>query len=150
MVVEAFVDYEYKSVAKQFFTSKDHLTAFFGTITLYIGIFALMFQMVLTSRILKRFGVGMAVVLLPAGLLGASVMLALWPVLWSAALLQIVDGAFSYSIHRSGMELLFLPIPPQTRNRVKGVIDMFVDRLGRAVGGFTRGPRILQQSTPPL
>src|SRR6185436_1971769 len=62
--------------------------------------------------------------------------LAMRPALWSAALLQLVDGGFSYSIHRSGMELLYLPIPPQTRNAVKGFIDTFVDRAGRAAGAL--------------
>ncbi len=135
VIVEAFVDYEYKFVAKHSFTSKDHLTAFFGTVSFYIGLFSLLFQMLLTSRILKRFGVGWAIVLLPSGLLAASVTLALKPVLWAAALLQLIDGGFSYSIHRAGTELLYLPIPPQTRNAVKGFIDMFVDRFGRALGG---------------
>jgi ATP/ADP translocase len=136
VIVQAFIDYEYKSVAKLSFDSKDDLTAFFGTITLYIGILSLLFQLVLTTKILKRFGVGWAILLLPAGLLVASVLLTVNPVLWAAALLQLVDGAFSYSIHRSGMELLYLPIPPQTRNAVKGFIDMFVDRTGRAIGGL--------------
>ncbi|HYR85722.1 MAG TPA: Npt1/Npt2 family nucleotide transporter [Terriglobia bacterium] len=135
VIVEAFIDYEYKFVAKHAFTSKDHLTSFFGTIAFYIGLFSLLFQMLLTGRILKRFGVGWAIMLLPSGLLAASVMLALKPTLWTAALLQLIDGGFSYSIHRAGTELLFLPIPPQTRNAVKGFIDMFVDRLGRAMGG---------------
>src|SRR5438270_10948801 len=72
--------------------------------------------------------------MLPTGLLIAFIALAMRPVLWAAALLQIVDGGFSYSIHRSGMELLYLPVPPETRNAVKGFIDMFVDRTGRAIG----------------
>ena len=134
VVVEAFIDYEYKFVAKQSFVSKDHLTAFFGSITFYIGIFSLLFQMLVTNRILKRFGVAWAILMLPAGLLISFLALAAHPTLWAAALLQLVDGGFSYSIHRSGMELLYLPIPPQTRNAVKGFIDMFVDRAGRAVG----------------
>jgi ATP/ADP translocase len=136
VIVEAFVDYEYKFVAKQSFHSKDQLTAFFGSVTFYIGLSSLLFQTILANRILKRFGVGWAILLLPASLLVASVMVAVQPTLWTAALLQLVDGGFSYSIHRSGMELLFLPIPPQTRNAVKGFIDTFVDRTGRAVGGL--------------
>jgi ATP/ADP translocase len=133
VIVEAFIDYEYKYVAKQSFASKDHLTAFFGTITFYIGIFSLLFQMFVTNRIMKR-GVGWAIMMLPAGLLVSFIALAVHPKLWAAALLQLVDGGLSYSIHRSGMELLYLPIPPQTRNAVKGFIDMFVDRTGRAIG----------------
>jgi ATP/ADP translocase/HEAT repeat protein len=136
VVAEAFIDYEYKVVARGTITSKDHLTAFFGSITFYIGVSSLVFQMLLTSRILKRWGVGSAITLLPAGLLGAFMIVVLRPTLWAAAVLQLVDGTFSYSIHRSGMELLYLPIPPQTRNTVKGFIDMFVDRTGRAVGAI--------------
>jgi ATP/ADP translocase len=136
VVVEAFIDYEYKFVARQSISSKDHLTAFFGGVTFYIGIFSLLFQTLVTSRILKRFGVGLAILLLPAGLFAAFLALAMRPGLWTAALLQLVDGGFSYSIHRSGMELLYLPIPPQTRNAVKGFIDMFVDRAGRAGGAL--------------
>src|SRR5262249_41501347 len=128
VIVEAFIDYQYKLVAKQSIASKDHLTAFFGSITFYVGVFSLLFQMFVTNRILKRLGVGWAIQLLPAGLLAAFVALAIRPSLWAAAALQLVDGGFSYSIHRSGMELLYLPIPPQTRNAVKGFIDTFVDR----------------------
>ena len=134
VVVEAFIDYQYKFVASQSISSKDHLTAFFGSITFYIGIFSLLFQTLATNRILKRFGVGWAILLLPLGLFVAFLAFALHPVLWTAALLQLVDGGFGYSIHRSGMELLYLPIPPKIRNAVKGFIDMFVDRAGRAAG----------------
>src|SRR5262249_40950600 len=136
VVVEAFIDYQYKFVASQSIASKDHLTAFFGSITFYIGIFSLLFQTLVTNRILKRFGVGWAILLLPLGLFVAFLALALHPVLWTAALLQLVDGGFGNSIHRSGMELLYLPIPPKIRNAVKGFIDMFVDRAGRAAGAL--------------
>jgi ATP/ADP translocase len=136
VVVEAFIDYEYKVIAKGAIPSKDHLTAFFGSITFYIGISSLIVQMLFTSRILKRFGVGWGIMLLPVGLLGAFTAVAFDPALWAAALMQLIDGTFSYSIHRSGMELLYLPIPPQTRNAVKGFIDMFVDRTGRAIGAI--------------
>jgi ATP/ADP translocase len=136
VIVEAFIDYQYKVVAAHSIASKDHLTAFFGSVTFYIGVCSLVFQTLITHRILRKFGVGWAILFLPIGLLVAFVALAARPVLWTAALLQLVDGTFSYSIHRSGMELLYLPIPPQTRNAVKGFIDTFVDRAGRAAGAL--------------
>jgi len=144
VVVEAFIDYEYKFVARHAIPSKDHLTAFFGSITFYIGIGSLLFQLLVTNRVLKRFGVGWAILLLPASLVAAFLALAMRPELWAAAVLQLVDGTLSYSIHRSGTELLYLPVPPKTRNAAKGFIDMFVDRTGRAVGAvllllFTAG-----------
>jgi len=135
VIVEALIDYEYKFSAKQAFVSKDQLTAFFGTVTAYIGAFSLLFQILLTGPILKRFGAGVAILFLPAGLLAASVVLAVNPGLWAAAALQLVDGGFGYSIHRSGMELLYLPIPSRVKNAAKNFIDTFVDRAGRAFGG---------------
>src|SRR5262245_15595227 len=65
VVVEAFIDYQYKLVARQSIPSKDHLTAFFGSVTFYVGLFSLLFQMLVTNRILKRFGVGWAILVLP-------------------------------------------------------------------------------------
>jgi HEAT repeat protein len=50
--------------------------------------------------------------------------------------LKLLDVCLSYSVHRSGMELLFVPIPERARASVKAVIDMFVDRAGRAAGGL--------------
>jgi HEAT repeat protein/MFS family permease len=135
VIVEALIDYEYKVSAKQAFASKDQLTAFFGTVTAWIGAFSLLFQILLTGPLLKRFGAGLAILFLPAGLLAASVALAIEPGLWAAAALQLVDGGFGYSIHRSGMELLYLPIPVRVKNAAKNFIDTFVDRAGRAFGG---------------
>jgi len=136
VIVEAFIDYEFKAVSVQSFNSKDNLTSFFGTIASYGGILALLFQTVVTNRLLKRFGVGVAILLLPTALLGSFLLVAAQPVLWAMALLKLLDTCLSYSVHRSGMELLYVPIPSKTRASVKALIDMLVDRAGRAAGGL--------------
>jgi len=144
VIVEAFIDYEFKVIAHQAFDSKDQLTSFFGTIASYGGLLALFVQTLITSPVLKRFGVGAAILMFPAALLAAFVVVAVRPALWAVSLLKLTDGALSYSIHRSGMELLFVPIPPRLRASVKALIDLLVDRAGRAAGGvllfaFTTG-----------
>ena len=136
VIVEAFIDYEFKAVSVLSFKSKDNLTSFFGTIASYGGILALLFQTLVTNRLLKRFGVGVAILLLPAGLLASFLVVAVWPDLWAMSLLKLLDICLSYSVHRSGMELLYVPIPTRLRASVKALIDMFVDRAGRATGGL--------------
>jgi AAA family ATP:ADP antiporter len=136
VVVEAFIDYEFKSVAGASFDSKDRLTAFFGTIASYGGVLALIIQTLITSRLLKRFGVGSAILLLPSALLAASLVLTVRPTLWAVSILKLIDGSLSYSVHRSGMELLYIPISAKLRASVKGLIDLLVDRAGRALGGL--------------
>jgi len=67
--------------------------------------------------------------------LAAFVLVALRPALWAVSILKLVDGALSYSVHRSGMELLFVPIPARLRASVKAMVDLLVDRVGRGAGG---------------
>jgi AAA family ATP:ADP antiporter len=136
VIVEAFIDYEFKAVAHQAFDTKDSLTSFFGTIASYGGILALLFQTLLTNRILKHFGVGFAILLLPAALLAGFVVVTVWPALVALSILKLIDGGLSYSVHRSGMELLYMPIPAKLRAPVKALIDLLVDRVGRAAGGL--------------
>ena len=135
VIVEAFIDYEFKVIAHQAFDSKDRLTSFFGTIALYGGVLAFFVQTLITSPVLKRFGVGAAILMFPMALLAAFVLIAVRPALWAVSILKLTDGALSYSIHRSGMELLFVPIPARLRASVKAMIDLLVDRAGRASGG---------------
>ena len=103
---------------------------------MYRGVLSLFFQLVMTPLVLKRFGVGVSILFLPVSLLLGSSILALYPVLWAAILLKVSDGSFRFSIHRSGIELLYLPIPLKVKNQVKGFIDIFIDRFGLGVGGL--------------
>jgi MFS family permease len=136
VIVEAFIDYEFKAIAHQSFNSKDQMTSFFGMIASYGGMLALFVQTLITGPLLKRFGVGAAILLLPSALLGGFLVVAARPELWAVSLLKLIDGSLSYSVHRSGMELLFVPIPAKLRVAIKGVIDLLVDRIGRAFGGI--------------
>jgi ATP:ADP antiporter, AAA family len=136
VIVEAFIDFEFKAISVESFDSKDNLTSFFGTIASYGGVLALLFQTLVTNRLLKRLGVGVAILLLPCALLASFLVVAAWPALWAISLLKLLDTCLSYSVHRSGMELLYVPIPERMRASVKALIDMFVDRAGRAAGGL--------------
>ena len=135
VVVEAFVDYEFKVLAQQAFDSKDALTSFFGTIASYGGFLALLMQTLVTGRLLKRFGVGYSILVFPSALLAGFLLVAARPALWAVSILKLIDGCLSYSVHRSGMELLYVPISTKSRAAVKGLIDLLVDRAGRAAGG---------------
>lgn len=136
VIVESFVDYQLKFVSVQKFDSQDKLASFFGTLYTYLGVASLLFQIFLTGRILKRFGVGASILFMPASLFAGSIVFALHTKLWTVGVLKISDGAFQNSIHRSGTELLYLPVPMSIKNQVKGFIDMFIDRTGRGLAGF--------------
>jgi ATP:ADP antiporter, AAA family len=136
VIIDAFTDYQLKYISNQSIDTSDQLTSFFGTLTVYRGVLSFFVQVFVTPLILKRFGVGVAILFLPGSLLLGSAILALYPVRWAVALMKVSDGSFRFSIHRSGIELLYLPIPVKVKNQVKGFIDIFIDRFGVGVGGL--------------
>ena len=72
---------------------------------------------------------------LPVALaLGSSLML-IAPGLLAAVLLRGSQGALTYSLDKTGRELLFLPVPIEIKKRTKVFIDMFVDRFARGIAG---------------
>ena len=136
VIVDSFTDYQLKYLSNSHIGSKDQLTSFFGNVSVYRGVLSFFFQVFMTPLILKRFGVGVSILFLPVSLLLGSTFLALYPGLLAVTLLKVSDGSFRFSIHRSGIELLYLPIPLKVKNQVKGFIDIFIDRFGLGVGGL--------------
>ena len=49
---------------------------------------------------------------------------------------RLTEAATRYSFNRTGMELLYLPLPLELRNRTKAFTDIFMDRFSRGIGGM--------------
>jgi ATP/ADP translocase/HEAT repeat protein len=135
MATASFVDYQFKTVSVLSFPAKQDLTAFLGKFYGRLSLIAFLFQLFLSYRLLRLFGVGGAIFLLPLGLLGGSIAMLLLPGLMSAVLIRGTDGVFRYSIDKTGRELLFLPVPLEIKKRTKVFIDVFVDRWFRGFAG---------------
>ncbi len=135
VIVSTFVDFQFNKVVANSIDSKDELTAFFGWFFMSLSLISLVLQLLFSSRILKRFGVGAAILFLPVGLLLGSAALFVWPVLASAIAIKISDGSFRYSINKTGVELLYLPVSVSIKERVKAFMDVVGDRLARGFGG---------------
>ena len=50
--------------------------------------------------------------------------------------LKVVDGSLRYSLHRTSLETLFVPLTRELRNQVKTFIDVIGQRGGQAVGSL--------------
>ena len=155
VVVANLVDYQFSAIASEKIVNEDRLTSFFGFWLSNLSVASLVFQLFLTSKILKFFGVGASLFFLPFGILVGTAAVLFNPVLWSAVLLKVSDGSLKYSINKAGTELLFLPIPAVVKNKVKTFIDVFVDNLSKGIGGillivFTLVLGLSTQSISPL
>jgi hypothetical protein len=133
-MLAALLDYALKSTASARLPQSGDLVAFFGQFYAGVGVLTFAVQWLLGQRVLRRFGLGATLAVMPAaavlsGLLGAVV--ARW---WSVVLVRGLQVVFANSFFRSAFELLYTPLPPFTKRPTKMIIDVAADRLGDVIG----------------
>ncbi|HEY8233979.1 MAG TPA: Npt1/Npt2 family nucleotide transporter [Vicinamibacteria bacterium] len=134
--VTAVASWQFKAIAQQALVRKDAMAAFFGTFNAWVGVLCVATQLLLTSSVLRRLGLGPVLFLLPIGLLGGSAGLLTLATLAAAVMLKGVDKVLRYSIDRPAMELLYLPVPTAIKLPAKSFIDTVAWRAGDALAGL--------------
>jgi len=136
-LVTTLTGWQFLAIAQQTLIRRDALAIFLGNFNFYAGICSLLFQLLLTSRFLRRFGIGTALFVLPVTVfLGSSGLLA-FGTLYAAVALKSCDQVLRYSLDKSTAELLYLPLAARVKIQVKWFIDTVVWRLGDGLSGLT-------------
>ncbi|HEX5474051.1 MAG TPA: Npt1/Npt2 family nucleotide transporter [Vicinamibacterales bacterium] len=126
-------------VDHRFNGNAEAITSFFGSFNFALGIVSFALQLLLTGPVLARFGVGLTILLLPAALGLGSAAILIAPALWPVLITNACDQGLRFSVDKATYELLYLPISPGARARVKNAIDIVVNRFGDAAGGILLG-----------
>lgn len=132
------VDYIFKSVAAGF-VPHERLAEFFATAYLALNLLSLLVQVGLVGRLMRTLSVdqvlGLTPFLVTVGTLAVMMFYTLWPLLlvFPVMGLKVVDGSLRYSLHRTTLETLFVPLARELRDRVKTFIDVLGQRGGQAV-----------------
>jgi ATP:ADP antiporter, AAA family len=127
--------WQFKAIAKDSFGHGDALAVFFGDFYFYTGILALAFQFLLTTRLLRRFGLSIMLFILPISVLIGSGALLIWGSIAAAIFLKGSDQILRYSLDRSSVELLYLPLSPRIKLQAKWFIDTVIWRFGDGLAG---------------
>ncbi|MEO1174604.1 MAG: hypothetical protein AAFX94_21515, partial [Myxococcota bacterium] len=127
-----FADYLFKSTAAEQF-SPEQLAPFFAKTYLALNIASLGVQLLLVGPVISRLGVLGAFALLPLALLGSSVGMLLAGGWVAALVVKGSDGALRHTMHRTSLELLFVPLPERMRERAKTIADVVAQRGGQAL-----------------
>lgn len=139
IVVSNLVDFQFKAVAEIRFTAKDARTSFLGMFYLGILVFSYLFNVLLTSRILKSFGMRVALLILPALLLAGSASVFLIPaaaMVVYAVVLKGMDKSLSHSLSQSVREVLYIPVPQDIKYKARVFIDMFLNKFADGLAGL--------------
>ena len=146
VVVSTLIDFQLKAAAKQTYPSREVLAGFFSSYYAWLSVATFFAQVVLTGRALSTLGLIPSLYLTPGALLTGSMAVMIWPSLLAAALTRMADATLRNSIHRSGMEIIYMAVPAGVIRRVKSFLDVVVERIGDASAGFI----ILLFSLSPL
>jgi AAA family ATP:ADP antiporter len=90
-------------------------------------------QLLLTSFIMDRLGMRIALLIMPAAILLNSAAYLIVPALWVGSFLNTSDNALNYSVNQSSREALWTPTSRDEKYKAKAFIDMFVQRFAKAL-----------------
>jgi ATP/ADP translocase len=128
-------DYVFKSAVARA-VPKEELGAFFGGFYAVLNLAALVTQVVVGGWLFRTVGLHRALWLLPALVFVGAGGVALGGGLVAALLLKGADGSLRNSIHRTGSELLYVPLTDAVRVRAKPLIDVVGQRGGQALASL--------------
>jgi ATP:ADP antiporter, AAA family len=134
-LVDTLVEYQFQAMARTSYTG-NQLTAFFGQFYgIYLNGVEFLFQLFITALVVRRFGVGGTLQVSPVAIVLSSIGTVLAPGVASASTVRLTEASTRYTLNKTGMELLYMPLPLELRNRIKAFIDICVDRLSRGIAG---------------
>jgi AAA family ATP:ADP antiporter len=109
------------------------LGKFFATVNIAENALGLVAQVFLVPWLLRVLSVSRALTILPALFIVGALGIALGGGLLPALLLVASDGSLRYSLHNTGVELLYVPIAREARGTAKRLADIFGRRGGQVI-----------------
>ena len=112
-------------------------TSFLANIDIAVNTITVLIQVFLTGRLMKWFGVGITLVLMPllSGVGFAAIGFA--PILTVLATFQILRRATGFALLRPAREVLFTVLRREDKYKAKSLIDTFGYRLGDITGAWS-------------
>ncbi len=101
----------------------------------YVSQFAvLLTQVLVTTHLVRKLGIGWTLAILPLLTLAGFVVLAVWPVYGVMLIFQAVHRAGRHAVARPSREALFSVVTPAEKYKAKPVVDVFLYRAGDLAG----------------
>jgi AAA family ATP:ADP antiporter len=129
-VTSGLLDYVFSAVAVRTHPGGHELLAFFSLFWLVVSVLSFASQVLLGRFALQTLGLATTVALLPGGVVLGGVVALVVPGLWSTGILRGGEATQRNSLFRAAYELLYTPLPEETKRSTKTLIDVGFDRLG--------------------
>ncbi len=133
--VYAVVDFCFNTTMRAKYPDPNDLTTFFGRFVGAQGFLCLVVQLFFTRAAISRLGVGTTINFHPAFLVLGTAWMSTQYRFASVLTTKLGDASMLYTFSDSSYQLLYSPVPPERRARVRGFIEGYIRPLSLAVAG---------------
>lgn len=138
-----FVDNIFFNRASAQFPTQEAMSSFMGLYLAALGIFTLFNNLFLVGFVVNRFGVRVALSVLPVSLLIVTIFFSAFgtiggilPLLfWLATLNRVLDLGLFFSVDQSAQAILYQPLPLEERTRIQTIDNGIVQMSAVALAG---------------
>ncbi len=131
-----FLYLEQMRLVSEQIASPEGRTRLFALIDLVVNVLTFLTQVTVTSRVISRFGLGAALVVLPVASAIGFGMIGLMPILTIYIFFTIVRRVGEYALAKPSREVLFTVVSREEKYKAKSFIDTAVSRGGDAMTGW--------------
>ena len=136
-ITSTFLYFQQAAIVAEAFTGRAERTAFFANLDLIVNGLTLLLQVFFTSRALRRLGVAITLLALPAVSLIGFAALAIAPSITVLAVVQVARRVCNFAFARPARELLFTGATREDKYKAKSFLDTVVYRAGDQVGSWS-------------
>jgi AAA family ATP:ADP antiporter len=133
VLTKQLVDYQFNTLTERLYVTQDEITEFQGMVNLATQWLPLL-SVVGLRPLLRRWGLGAVVFILPGLVLLSGFGMAVFFSIWTVITVRTADTTFRYSAERAGREILYVPVPDAIKLKAKTYIDVGIEKgLGKVL-----------------
>jgi len=134
--LSTFLYFQQAEIIRDSFSDAARRTTVFAAMDLVTNALTILLQLFVTGRIVKRFGLGWTLALIPLLLSVGFLSLALAPTLAVIVCVQIARRAGNYALMKPSREMLFVVLAKEEKYKAKNMIDTVIYRSGDVVSAW--------------
>lgn len=113
---------------------EDERTLFFSNINIAANSIAFVVQLIVVKNVVRRFGIGVSLSILPILSVAGFIVLAIDPTLAVVAILTFLRRGLGFGFSKPSNNMLYSVVTPEEKYKTKNFIDTAVFRFGDAIG----------------
>jgi AAA family ATP:ADP antiporter len=131
-----FLYFQQAQIVRDSFDEPANRTALFAAMDFSVNFLTIVTQLLLTSRIVRKWGLSWALALIPLLLGSGLLLLGMMPTLSFLIAVQVLRRAGNYAVMRPAREMLYVVLGKEEKYKAKNFIDTVVYRGGDAVSAW--------------